>query len=148
VKIADALRAVNRLFIDSAPLIYLIETNPTYFARVTDIFDRIDDGTLPAAASPITLAECLVAPIRQGLVQLQQAYIGVLVSNSNITFAVTDDRIAVQAADIRARYRLALPDAIQVATALATSCDALLTNDIALKRVQELPILLLDDLEF
>ena len=40
-----------------------------------------------------------------------------------------------------------IPEAIQIAAALTSGSDAFLTNDRALKRVQELPILVVDDLE-
>ncbi len=52
-----------------------------------------------------------------------------------------------RAADFRVRYNLALADAFQVAASLDGACDALLTNDFTLRRVQELRILVLDDLE-
>ena len=55
--------------------------------------------------------------------------------------------IAESAADLRARYNLRTPDALHVASALSSGCDAFLTNDAGLKRVQELPILVLDELE-
>lgn len=147
MKIADALASVARLFLDSAPVIYFIEANPVYIARASDIFDRFDAGTLLAATSPITLAECLVEPIRLGLVPRQRAFTNVIVSAPSVAFTPTDDQIAARAADFRVRYNLKLPDCIQVATALAAGCDALLTNDAAFKRVVELPILVLDDLE-
>ncbi len=39
------------------------------------------------------------------------------------------------------------PDALQVATALAAGCAALLTNDARLQRVTELRVLVLDEIE-
>ena len=48
---------------------------------------------------------------------------------------------------MRARYNLRTPDALHVATAVPAGCDAMLTNDAQLKRVQELSILVLDELE-
>ncbi len=39
-----------------------------------------------------------------------------------------------------------LPDAFQVAVALAADCDAFLTNDATFRRVAELRVLVLDDL--
>jgi hypothetical protein len=36
---------------------------------------------------------------------------------------------------------------VKVAAALAAGCNAFLTNDLGLKRVTELPILVLDELE-
>jgi predicted nucleic acid-binding protein len=56
-------------------------------------------------------------------------------------------QIAETAADLRAHYNLRTPDALHVATALAVQCDAFLTNDAAIRRVTELRVLLLDDLE-
>jgi predicted nucleic acid-binding protein len=40
-----------------------------------------------------------------------------------------------------------MPDALHVACAIDTGCDAFLTNDTGIKRVSEIRILILDDLE-
>jgi predicted nucleic acid-binding protein len=37
--------------------------------------------------------------------------------------------VSQKAADIRVRYGLKLPDALQIASALVAGCDAFLTND-------------------
>ncbi len=145
--VLEALRGVARLFLDTAPVIYYVERNPTYVARVDPIFDRVDDGSLPAVTSPITLAECLVQPIRQGLTQAQQDFNDLLVSGANVTFVTLEDTLARSAAELRARHSLGLADAFQVAAALGSGYDALLTNDATLRRVHELRILILDDLE-
>lgn len=147
VKLAAALQGVTRLFLDTAPVIYYVERNPTYTALVDDIFDRVDAGTLQAVTSPVTLAECLILPIRHGLPQVQQDFADLIVSGANVTFLTLDAATAQRAADLRVRYNLLLLDAYQAATALAGACHAFLTNDRALLRVQELPILVLDDLE-
>ena len=52
-----------------------------------------------------------------------------------------------RAAELRARYRLRLPDAIQLAVALNAGCQAFLTNDRDLQRVTAVRILSLEDLE-
>jgi predicted nucleic acid-binding protein len=147
LKVNAALQGVARLFLDTAPVIYYVERNPAYTALVDDIFDRIDAGTLSGVTSPITLAECLVMPIRQGLAQVQQDFSDVIVSGANVVFVVLDEAIARQAADLRARYQLALADAFQIAAALAAGSGAFLTNDHHLKRVRELPVLVLGELE-
>jgi len=48
---------------------------------------------------------------------------------------------------LRAKYRLQLPDALQLAVALVSRCDVFLTNDARLKQISEVRVLLLDDLE-
>ena len=147
VNVADALRGVARLFLDTAPVVYHIERHPNYTVVVDEIFDRIDAGTMAGVTSPITLSECLVVPIRLGQVNLQQDFADLIVSGQGITFVPLDDAIARRAAELRARYNLALTDALQIATALAAGCDAFLTNDLALQRVQEVPILVIDQLQ-
>jgi predicted nucleic acid-binding protein len=147
VKVAVALQGVAKLFLDTAAVIYYVERNPAYAALVDDIFDRVDAGTLQAVTSPITLGECLVMPIRQGLPQAQRDFTDLIVSGANVTFLTLDAPAAQQGAELRARYNLGLLDAFQIAVALAGGSNAFLTNDRALLRVRELPILVLDDLE-
>jgi predicted nucleic acid-binding protein len=55
--------------------------------------------------------------------------------------------VAEQAADLRARYGLRTPDALQIATGLTAGYAALLTDDARLQRVTELRVLVLDELE-
>jgi predicted nucleic acid-binding protein len=147
VKVAVARQGVASLFLDTAPIIYYVERNPAYAPLVDDIFDRIDAGTLQAFTSPVTLGECLVVPIRQGLSQVQRDFTDLIVSGANVSFLTLDAAAAQQAAVLRSRYNLGLLDAFQIAVALAAGSNVFLTNDRALVRVQELPILVLDDLE-
>jgi hypothetical protein len=81
MKISAALQGVALLFLDTAPVIYLVEKNPDYLALVSDIFRRIDDGQVGAVTSPVTLAECLVHPFRLGLSQLRQDFIDVVATD-------------------------------------------------------------------
>src|SRR5947209_2709275 len=146
MKVPDAIRSVTRLFLDTSPVIYYVERHPRYVAVVDDIFNRIDAGTLPAVTSPVTLVECLVVPCRLGQASVQKDFTDLIVNGQGITFVPVESVIACRAAELRASYNLALADACQIATALAAGCDAFLTNDLGLKRVQEITILVLDEL--
>lgn len=147
MKISVALTGVSLLFLDTAPVIYQVEKNPIYFDRVAAIFQAIDAGQLGVLTSPITLAECLVHPLRMGLALVQQAFLDAIVQGANTTFVEIGQVIGERAAQLRADYNLLLPDALQLAAALTNGCDAFLTNDIRLKRVTGLRILVLDELE-
>jgi len=147
MKIVDRLQNVARLFLDTAPVIYYVEANPRYRPVVEVIFDRLDDGALTAVTSPVTLAECLVFPYRLGQSQTAQDFADLIVNGSNTVFAVIEQETAKKAADLRARYNLSLTDAFQVAVAMASGCDTFLTNDIALKRVTELEVIVLEEME-
>ena len=146
-KINSVLTTVTQLGLDTPPIIYFIEAHATYDSLVTDIFQRIATGSLQGFTSVITLTEVLVHPLRQANTVLQQAYRKILMRSPNFHTLPVNVAIAESAADLRARYNLRTPDAIQIAAALSASCEAFLTNDAALQRVTELRVLILDELE-
>jgi predicted nucleic acid-binding protein len=86
VKVDAALHGLTRLFLDTAPVVYFVERNPAYVAVADDIFQRIDSGLLQGVTSPVTLAECLIMPLRLGLIQAQQDFADVIVQGANMTF--------------------------------------------------------------
>jgi predicted nucleic acid-binding protein len=133
--------------LDTAPVIYYVERHPKYGSVVDVIFDGIDDGRLLVVTSPITLSECLVVPCQLGDVSAQQNFADLIVRGQGVVFTVIDEGIARQAAALRARYNLSLTDAFQLATALVAGCDGLLTNDATLKRVQEIVVIVVDELQ-
>lgn len=146
MRVVEALTGVKRLFVDTAPLIYYIEEHPDYLDLVDIVFGEIDAGRIVAVTSPVTLAECLFVPIRDGKQTLQEAFIEIVTGGPSTFFQLLDAESGVQAATLRAKYGLKLPDALQVAAALVAKCDGFLTNDIQLKRVTELKIIVLKDL--
>ena len=139
-KLDDALSGITRLAFDTSPVIYFVEAHPKYDALVTAIFQRVADGRIIGIGSVITLSEVLVQPILQNNANLRQSYRELLLHSDNFELFFINPAIAESAADLRARYRLRTPDALQIATALAAGCEAFLTNDAALKRVSELRV--------
>ncbi|MEZ4636810.1 MAG: PIN domain-containing protein [Caldilineaceae bacterium] len=131
---------------DSAPIIYYIEDHPKYAGRVQTYIDALRDNSLRAYASVITLTEVLSRPKQLRLPVLEQRYTTLLQKSRNFLLQPVTVQVALQAADLRARYNLRTPDAIHVATALTAGCEALLTNDRQLKRIEEITVLVLDDL--
>ena len=147
MKIDDALRGVSRLAFDTAPIIYFVEANPTYDSLVSNIFSRVADGEIEGWTSVISLSEALVQPIVAGRTDLQKSYRELLLKSSNFHTLPIGTTVAEGAARLRAIYGLRLPDAIQIAFAIDKGCQALVCNDHAMRRVTELSVLVLDDLE-
>lgn len=147
MKIESAFQNMKRIYIDTPPLIYLVERNPVYFARMLGIADFIEWAQLQAITSVVTLTEILVQPLRLGNTDRAQEYHDILFERHNYTMDSITAEIAISAAAIRARYGLRTPDAIHAATAIKSDCDAILTNDRHFRRVEFLNVLLLDELE-
>lgn len=147
MKISDALRGVTQLGIDTAPFIYFVEKHALYFDRVAAIFKLISDGALLGVSGVLTLTEVLTLPMKLGNKTLVIDYQDILMNSRGFRLFPIDSTTAQLAADLRARYNLKTPDALQVASVLHSGSQAFLTNDIGIKRVAELHVLTLDELE-
>lgn len=138
--------ANKKIFLDTAPLIYYIEENQKYSSLLDKLFLANSKGKFLFQTSVITLIEVLVFPMRQDEHLIVEQYQSILCNSTTINISEINIEIAKIAAGFRAKYGLKTPDSIQVATAVYTSSDFFLTNDIRLKAVKEIEALILDEL--
>jgi predicted nucleic acid-binding protein len=134
----DTLRSGALVLVDSAPIIYLLERHPKLAARFRPLFALQDQGRVRLAVSAITVAEVLTGPLRAGDEQLAARYLAILES---WTVVALTSEIAVSAARIRASLGLKLPDAVQVASAIAINAEALVTHDRNFSRVKAIRVI-------
>ena len=125
------------LLVDSAPIIYILEDSK-FAARVEPLFQRHARGELRLAVTTVTLAEVLTGPLKAGEEALAKRYRAVL--EAWLVVDLNSD-IAESAARLRGKYGLKLPDAIQLASALAINADALVTHDRDFSKVRGIRIL-------
>jgi len=147
MRVAEAVTAFHSVFLDTAPLIYYLESNPVYGPRMAQFMEAREALGISLVTSPVTLAECLVHPMRLGLPDLQEGYLRLIVGGAGTRFQSLGKAEGLQAAHLRAQHGLKLTDALQVAAAMSAGCDAILTNDTALKRLDCIKVLFLDDLD-
>jgi predicted nucleic acid-binding protein len=114
--------------------------------KVQVVFSKVDSGQIQAVTCVITITETLTKPLKDQDKKVELAYRNLLQSR-NLTVSPITSRIADRAADLRSRYNLRTPDALHVATAIDTQADAFLTNDKGLKRIAEIPVLILDEFD-
>ncbi len=98
-------------------------------------------GELRGVVLVITLAEVLAGPLGHGNEILADRYYRALISSAHWQIQEMYSELLFMAARIRTRYRLKLPDAIQVATAIHSSSSALVTHDRDFSSVDEILIL-------
>lgn len=126
------------LLVDSAPIIYTLEGHPTQAARFENLFARHARGELRLAISTVTLVEVLTGPLGAGEEALAKRYRALL--ETWIVVALDSD-IAESAARLRGNYRLKLPDAVQLASALAINAAGLVTHDRDFSKVRGIRVL-------
>lgn len=137
----DGLGEHAVLAVDTAPIIYWLEGHPRLADRFAPVFEAAEAGSAQLVISTVTLAEVLAGPLRVGNELLTAQYREALTRSTGWQVLPLDVEVAVEAARIRAVYRLRLPDAIQVATAIRSGAAALVTHDRSLRRVRGLRVI-------
>jgi predicted nucleic acid-binding protein len=126
--------------VDSAPVIYFLENHARLAQRFAPVFERAEAGTLRVVASAITLAEVVSGPLASGNELLAERYRTAIESGTGWSVMPVTAALAMTAARLRTRYRLRLPDAIQLATAVACGAWALVTHDRDFRKVRDVRV--------
>jgi predicted nucleic acid-binding protein len=126
------------LLIDSAPIIYFLESHPKFGPRFAALFEAHAKGRFRFAVTTITVAEVLTSPFQAKAAALARRYLSTLDSWQTVNL---DKEIAEAAARLRAEFRLKLADAVQVASARAIGAAALVTHDRDFSRLKSLRVI-------
>lgn len=146
-RLAAELAHYKRVGLDSSILIYHLEDLAPYAELTELIFALLAKGEFSAVLSTISVTELLVKPMTSGKEDQVEACERFLQGLPHTEIVAPDYDIAREAARLRGRYGLRIPDALLLSTSLKRGAEAFLTNDAELKRagVEGVAILLLDD---
>lgn len=136
----------ERIGLDTNLFIYFIENPPRYGSWCSSLFDLIERGHNPAVTSIVTMLELLVQPYRDQKEELAQKIFALVSSYPGIEWVPVTMNVADRAAELRGRYRLSTPDAIQLATAIGHKATRFYGNDRSLLRVKEIECVIVDEL--
>jgi predicted nucleic acid-binding protein len=132
--------------LDTSVFIYQIEASARYLGFTDHVFSWLERPGSRAVTSTITMTELLVQPYRDFDEQQVDEFYALISRFPNLHWVAPDLEIADLAAQLRARYRLRTPDALQAATVLQSQATGLITNDPVFARVEALETLVLDQL--
>lgn len=133
----------SRIYLDSNIIISAFGSDADY--DVTEHILEIIEAASGTASPPfiiseLALAEVLVRPLRSNASEEILRMQGILSPSQWLAVVPVDRDILWSAAQLRAYHtHLRLPDAIHVATAIASRCSHLLTADQGLRAQYELP---------
>lgn len=133
----------KRIGLDTNVLIYYIEEHPFYLRKIEPLIDRIAEGKAIGITSYVTLLELLVKPLREKRFDLVERYKMIL--SSQLEMVAIDESVSIKAAELRAKYGIKTPDAIQLASVIIKNGDVFITNDERLGDVKEIRVLTLKD---
>ena len=139
--ILDEIPVGVSVLVDANPIISHLENHPKLAARYLPLFQAAEQGRNELVISTVTLSAVIAGPARTNNEILIERYEKALTTGTGWRCRAMDGTIAVHAARLRIRYRLKLPDAVQLATALQEGCFAIVTHDRDFSAVTELPII-------
>lgn len=145
-KIEESLAPYGVFGIDTMVFIYHFEDNPVFTVFTRPLFQRLESGRATGVTSTLSLMEILTKPKREGRDEVVRDYKYALANFPNLKVRDMDWEVAERGAEIRAKYRMRPPDAIQVGTSLVEGADALITNDVGLKEVEEIRIIVMKEI--
>lgn len=144
--LTEALAGTRRAVLDTAVLIYYLEDSPIFGDAAAEVVDAAAMGLFTGVITPVTAAELLVKPVQAGRHQLADHYRHAMTGLDNVDTVPLSWKAGCLAGALRAKYALPLPDMLQVGVAIDLGSCGLITSDRHLGRVEEIPVVLLSDL--
>ncbi|MBQ9239150.1 MAG: type II toxin-antitoxin system VapC family toxin [Treponema sp.] len=136
----------SKIFIDTAPFIYLLEDNNRYSDKIRAMVSEYYMTGALFSTSMLTFTEYCVVPYRQNNIEKIKSF-EMFLTDADIFIVPLTKEIANFAAQLRAKYfGLKSMDALQLASAIQNKCDIFLTNDKQLKQVTEIECMLVGEL--
>lgn len=112
------------IYLDSCLLVYVIEEHSVFGSIVREAIDAHDDEEF--VISPLVKLECLVKPISTGNIALKKRYESAF---SILTTLSMPEEVYIDAALLRAQFRLKTPDALHLSCCQYHECCSIWTND-------------------
>ncbi|MBN1915754.1 PIN domain-containing protein [Candidatus Dojkabacteria bacterium] len=140
------LATMKKLYADSYFWICAFEGSPYYKRIVHDLLKYCLKKNILLTTSFLSFTECLVLPIRDGNRKLKTDYIEFLTELRIINPIPVDPIISIKAAELRAKYNIMTPDCIHLSTGIQSDCDYFISNDLNLKKVEEIQTIGIKDL--
>ena len=146
MNILEAISPGSLVAVDTAVRIYEFEFHPSFGPVTRMLFrDGFGTGVCRAARSLLVLGEVLVKPLADSRTDLADRYRLTLSPNPYLMVWPISHDVIETAASLRARYHIKMIDAIHVASAIVNQADVFVTNDEGLRRISEVPILIIAD---
>jgi predicted nucleic acid-binding protein len=145
-RVKKLLRGHQVVGLDTMLFIYSMEARRPYIPFLRSIFYYIERGLTKGVTSIITLIEVLIKPLKDQNIKAVKDYKFLLNNFPNLRMVNIDPKLAEKGAELRARYGIRIPDALQLASAIENQATIFLSNDYNLKKIKEIEIVLVKEM--
>lgn len=126
--------------LDTSVFIYMFEEHSTFGKRAEKILREIERGKQKGIFSVIGMIELQTGPKLLDRHDIAARYREIITTFPHLSVINLNEAIVELTSDLRARYKIATPDAIHLATAIVSGATTFITNDKTLKKVKEITV--------
>ena len=135
----------RRVYLDANIYIYAFELVEAKQEACSALFNYLDHDANRLIGSELLIPELLSKPMELNNQDLVDSYWDFLESEDLDLLPLSKD-MHLQAAELRAKYKLKAVDALHLATAIIMNCSAFVSDDAKLKRVTEIAVINLEQI--
>ena len=145
-----AIQQSRILFLDTQPLVRLLQMHPDYYSSVSEVLDMAYEKNLTILVSSVTLFEISKQAFSAHEGVLARQYRDFFENSANVVCCDVNPEISVKAAELyaaatRSNHNLTEGEALRLATAFVKGADCIVTECIAFRDVTDFPVVTLDE---
>lgn len=131
----------KRVYFDANIFIYLLEHHQELGEICLSLVQSAVDKEMDGYSGELVLAELLVKPLKDNNARAVQAVKDLFTKDTRIELLPHTKSAFIAAAHLRATYKIKLPDALHIATAIENDIEVFLTNDREIPSIPEITVL-------
>jgi len=141
VKFKNLINNYKVVALDTSIFIYHLEDHPKFGSLAEIIFELAEKNRLKIISSIISPIEILTGYEKAKDFNARSNFIQMMNLFPNIEIYNLASNLVDQIVNLRVKYNLKTPDAIELATAIENKAEVFITNDKKLKKIKEIKII-------
>ncbi len=138
------------LFLDSGPLVRLLQMHPDFYPAVSGILDMAYEKNVQVLVSSVTLYEVSCRAFENGEGVLARQYREFFEKSKNVRCCEVDAEVSVKAAELfaaasRTNHKITEAESLRLATAFVNGADCILTECANFRSLSDALVVTLDE---
>ena len=147
----DSIEKSRVLFLDSGPVVRLLQMHPDFYPAVSGILDMAYEKNVQVLLSAVTLFEIAQKAFGANEGVLARQYREFFENSKNVHCCEVNAEISVKAAELfaaasRTNHKLTEAESMRLATAYVNGADAILTECTAFRDATDIAFFTLDEI--
>ena len=139
------------LFLDSGPLVRLLQMHPDFYPAVSGVLDMVYDKNIQVLVSSVTLFEISRKAFVSGEGVLARQYREFFEHSANVKVCPIDAEVSVKAAELfaaatRTNHKITEAESLRLATAFVNGADCILTECESFRDATDIAVFMLDEI--